>query len=119
MCQDKQLVSPVFAAHMLSKGLPFELRADYGGHPLPTGEQSASLLYKHLEFYVNKMRMDLKNIGEWDRSLQHVGLTSLASFKGAMGPPRPGTQGGGLQRGWASGGWASEGVGFRGWASGG
>ena len=70
--QDKSLVSPVFAAHMLSSGLPFDLRSDYGGHPLPAGEQPATLLYEHLQFYVDKMRVDLKNIGEWDRSLQQV-----------------------------------------------
>ena len=70
--QDKKLVSPVFAAHMLSSGLPFDLRSDYGGQPLPVGEQPATLLYEHLQFYVDKMRVDLKNIGEWDRSLQHV-----------------------------------------------
>ena len=70
--QDKKLVSPVFAAHMLSSGLPFELRDDYEGNPLPAGEQPAILLYEHLQFYVDKVRVDLKNIGEWDRTLQHV-----------------------------------------------
>ena len=70
--QDKKLVSPVFAAHMLSSGLPFELRDDYGGNPLPSGEQPPGLLYEHLQFYVDKVRVDLKNIGEWDRSLQQV-----------------------------------------------
>ena len=65
------LASPVFAAHMLSSRLPFDLRSDYGGHPLPAGEQSVKLLYEHLQFYVDKMKSDLKNIGEWDRSSQH------------------------------------------------
>ena len=68
MCQDKQLVSPVFAAHMLSSGLPFELSSDYGGHPLPVGEQPASVVYEHLQFYVDKIRVDLKNVGEWDEA---------------------------------------------------
>ena len=66
------MASPVFAAHMLCLGLPFELRPDYGGQPMPAGEQPAILLYDHLLFYVDKMRDDLKNIGAWDRSLQHV-----------------------------------------------
>ena len=70
--QDKLWSSPVFAAHMLSSGLPFDVFAAYGGHPLPVGEQPAALLYDHIQFYVDKMRVDLKNIGEWDRSLQHV-----------------------------------------------
>ena len=52
--QDKKLVSPVFAAHMLSSGLPLDLRSDYGGHPLPVGEQPATVLYEHLQFYVDK-----------------------------------------------------------------
>ena len=70
--QEKKIVSPVFAAHMLSLKLPFELRSDYGGHPLPAGEQPLAVLYEHCTFYVDKMRRDLKNIGAWDRSLQHV-----------------------------------------------
>ena len=61
--QDKKLVSPVFAAHMFSSGLPFKLDLEYGGHPLPVGEQPVTLLYEHLQFYVDKMRVDLKNIG--------------------------------------------------------
>ena len=64
-----KLVPPLFAAHMLSSGLPFELRSDYGGHPLLAGEQPAHLLYEHIQFYVDKIQGDLKNIGEWDRSM--------------------------------------------------
>ena len=67
-----KVVSPAFAAHMLSGSLPFELRSDYGGHPLPAGELPVSLLYKYMQFYVDKMKEDLKNVQAWDRSLQHV-----------------------------------------------
>ncbi len=74
------LASPVFAAHMLSSRLPFDLRSDYGGHPLPAGEQSVKLLYEHLQFYVDKMKSDLKNIGEWDRSSQHGCVISSSIF---------------------------------------
>lgn len=72
------IASPVFAAQMLSLGLPFELSAEYGGHPLPAGELPVSMLYDHTQFFVDKLRSDLKNIGAWDRSLQHfVGSSSL------------------------------------------
>ena len=59
----------MFAAWMLSSRKPFTLRQDYGGHPLPAGELPVTILYEHLGVFVNKMKEDLKNIGEWDRSL--------------------------------------------------
>ena len=62
----------MFAAHMLCSGLPFQLRDDFGGHSLPAGKLDCSIIYKHIQFYVDKMKDDLKNIGAWDRSLRQV-----------------------------------------------
>ena len=79
--EDMNVVSPVFAAHCLTAGLPFETREGYGPFPLPAGELNVSLLYTHTQFYVDKMKKDLKMVGVWD-TMSHtiVGSGAMQVF---------------------------------------
>jgi len=55
----------VFAAHCLTAGIPFATREGYGPFPISAGEVPLGLLYTHAQFYVDKMKTDLKSVGVW------------------------------------------------------
>jgi hypothetical protein len=70
----------VFAAHCLTAGIPFATREGYGPFPLPAGEVPLGVLYSHADFYVDKMKKDLKSIGMWDRHRCILGTGAMQAF---------------------------------------